>query len=223
MQAILVSAVLRLAALTVLLLALGASPAAAATVEPLKPCYVSAGPAAAERETVLIRGQGFTPMSAVEVLFDGVAMGSALTGSAGEFQIQFPAPHQPTGARTFTVTVRDAVNEVAQAPRVTNLGMTVKPRRAAPRRRVRFRGRGFTRDAPVFAHYLFGGEEQKTVRLARRSNRPCGTFSAKRRLIPIDGARSGRWTLQVDQRRRYSPEPDPVWVRRPIDVVTVSP
>jgi hypothetical protein len=74
----------------------------------------------------------------------------------------------------------------------------------------------------VFAHYLFGGEEQKTVRLARRSNGPCGTFSARRRLIPVENARAGRWVLQVDQKRAYAPEPDPVWVRRPIDVVEIA-
>jgi hypothetical protein len=213
----------RLAVLTVLALALAASPAAAATVEPLKPCYVSAGEADAERETVLIRGDGFAQVSAVEVLFDGVVMGGAMTGSVGEFEIQFPAPHQPTGQRTFRVTVRDGVNEVSQTARVTNLGMTVKPRRASPDRKVRFRGRGFTLDAPVYAHYLYDGAEQKTVRLARRSSGKCGTFTAKRRLIPVQNARAGRWTLQVDQKRRYAPEPDPVWVRRPIDVVQIRP
>jgi hypothetical protein len=211
----------RVALLTVLVLALSASSAAAATVAPLKPCYVSAGPADAERETVLIQGEDFTPESAVEVLFDGVAMGSALTGSIGEFAIQFPAPYQPTGARAFTVTVRDAANQVPQTARVTNLGMTIKPRRGSPRRKVRFRGRGFTLDAPIYGHYLYGGNEQKRVRLARRSNIPCGTFSAKKRLIPIKRARIGRWIMQVDQRRRYSPDPDPVWVRRPIDVTQI--
>jgi hypothetical protein len=101
--------------------------------------------------------------------------------------------------------------------------MRVSPREATPSRRVRFRGRGFTQPAPVFAHYLFGGKEQKTVRLARRSTSPCGTFTVKRRLIPIDDARSGRWIMQVDQKRAYSREPDPVWVRRPIVVTPVAP
>jgi hypothetical protein len=213
---------LRLAAATALFLALGSASAAAATVEPLKRCYVSAGPDDAERETVLVRGEGFAQVSTVELLFDGVVVGSARTGSVGEFEIQAPAPFHAAGERVFTVTVRDGATAVSKTTRVTNLGMTVKPRRAAPRRRVRFRGRGFTLDAPVYGHYLFDGAEQKTVRLARRSTGRCGRFSAKRRLIPVDGARPGRWVLQVDQRRRYSPEPDPVWVRRPIEVVEVS-
>ena len=119
--------------------------------------------------------------------------------------------------------MRDAVNQVDKTTRVTNLAMTVKPKRASPGTRVRFRGRGFTEPAPVFAHYLYGGREQRRVRLARASTAPCGTFSVKRRLIPVENARPGRWIMQVDQKREYSPEPDPVWVRRPIDVVEVVP
>jgi hypothetical protein len=195
-----------------------AGPAAAATVEDLKPCYVSAGSTDAERETIVVRGEGFTQVSTVEVLFDGVVMGSALTGSIGEFELRLPAPFQRVGQRPVTVTVRDAVQQVVKTTRVTNLAMTVKPRNATPDQRVRMRGRGFTLRLPVFAHYLFGGELQRTVRLARRSTEPCGTFDVRRRLIPIENARAGRWIMQVDQRRAYSPEPDPVWVRRPVVV-----
>jgi IPT/TIG domain len=214
---------LRLAAATALVLAFAAAPAAAATVTELKPCYVSAGPLDAERETITISGTDFTQLSVVEVLFDGVVMGSAQTGSVGEFTIRLPAPFVQAGERPLTVTVRDAANAVAKTTNVTNLAMTVKPRRVAnPRRRVRFRGRGFTLPGPVFAHYLYGDKERRTVRLARQSTAPCGTFTVKRRLVPIDGARPGRWTVQVDQHREYSPTPDPVWVRRPIDIVEIG-
>jgi hypothetical protein len=198
--------------------ALLAVPASAATVQDLKPCYVSAGEAEDARETIEVKGVDFAQESTVDVLFDGVLMGVAPTGSTGEFAISFPAPFQPKGERQLVVTVRDTAQQVDKVTRVTNLAMRVTPREAAPSRRVRFRGRGFTQPAPVFAHYLFGGKEQKTVRLARRSTAPCGTFSVKRRLIPIENARNGRWIMQVDQKRAYSPEPDPVWVRRPIDV-----
>jgi hypothetical protein len=214
---------LRLLAYTCLCFALLAAPAAAATVEDLKPCYVSAGEDETERESITIRGTDFTQVSTVDVLFDGVLMGSAQTGSVGEFEIRFPAPFQAKGERPLTVTVRDAATQVDKVTRVTNLAMRVSPRRASPGQRVRFRGRGFTQAAPVFAHYIFGGKEQKTVRLARESTARCGTFSVKRRLIPVDNARNGRWIMQVDQKRAYSPEPDPVWVRRPIVVTPVVP
>ena len=212
---------LRLLSATALALALSASPAAAATLAELKPCYVSAGEADGERETVVVAGDGFAAMSTVEVLFDGVAQGSAPTGSVGEFEIRLPAPYQRSGERAFTLAARDGVNSVVTQSRVTDLDVAMRPKRAAPSRKVRFRGRGFTLQAAVFAHYLFGGTEQKTVRLAKTSTAPCGTFKVKRRQIPVAHARTGRWIVQVDQKRAYSPQPDPVWVRLPIQVEEV--
>jgi len=212
---------LRLLAATALALALPASPAAAASLADLKPCYASTGQKTEQLEDIVVQGDSFAQLSTVEVLVDGVVVGSAPTGSVGEFQLLVDAPHQPRGERAFTLEARDGVNVVTTQSRVTNLAVTMRPKRSAPSRRVRFRGRGFTQAGPVFAHYLFGGKEQKTVRLARRSTAPCGTFSVKRRQIPVADARVGRWIMQVDQKRAYSPEPDPVWVRLPINVVEV--
>ena len=209
---------LRLLAATCVALAVAVAPASAATVEDLKACYVSSGETDTERETITVRGTDFEPVSTVEALFDGVVVGSAPTGSIGEFEIRLPAPFQERGERELVVTVRDAATQVAKTTRVTNLGMTVKPRRAATRKKVRLRGRGFTLAAPVYAHYLSGGQERKTVRLARASAGPCGTFNVKRRLIPIRNARVGRWVMQVDQKREFSRAPDPVWIRREINV-----
>lgn len=211
----------RVLAAAALAFALAGAPAQAAVLDPLKSCYASTGPATHELEDVVVSGEGFTPTWAVEVLVDGVAIASAPTGSVGEFEVKVDAPYQPRGERAFTVEVRDGATSVATQSRVTDLAVSMRPKRAAPNRRVRFRGRGFTRDAPVFAHYLFGGKERKTVRLARRSTAPCGTFRARRRQIPIKNARTGRWIMQVDQKRAYAPEPDPVWVRLPINVVEV--
>jgi hypothetical protein len=211
----------RLLAATALALALTTAPAAAATLAPLAPCYASTGPGSGQRENVVVAGDSFAPLSTVEVLVDGVLEGTAPTGSVGEFEVRVDAPYQQRGERPFTLEARDGVNSVVVHSRVTNLAVFVRPRRSAPSRRVRFRGRGFMRDAPVFAHYLFGGREQTTVRLARRSRGACGTFDVRRRQIPLDSPRTGRWIVQVDQRRAYAPQPNPVWVRLPIDVVEV--
>jgi hypothetical protein len=211
----------RLLAATSLALAFSAAPAQAATLASLKPCYASTGLAGEQRENVVVRGDSFTPMSTVEVLIDGVVVGSAPTGTVGEFGLEVDAPFQPRGERAFTLEARDGVNAVAAQSRVTNLAVFVRPKRTAPSRRVRFRGRGFMQLAPIYAHYLYGGSEQTTVRLAPRSAAPCGTFSAKRRQIPIDEPRTGRWIVQIDQRKAYAPEPDPVWVRLPIHVSEV--
>jgi hypothetical protein len=212
----------RLLAVAVLALALTAPAAPAATLSPLeKRCYASTGPASEQLENVTVSGFDFAREAAVEVLVDGVVVAAPPTDPVGDFSVLVDAPYQARGERAFTIEVRDGVNSVVTQARVTNLAVTMRPKKAAPDRRVRFRGRGFTQDAPVYAHYLYSGKVQKTVRLARRSTAPCGTFSVKRRQIPIDDARTGRWIMQVDQKRAYAPEPDPVWVRLPITVVEV--
>ena len=59
---------------------------------------------------------------------------------------------------------------------------------------------------------------RKTVRLKRRIDNPCGRFSVRRKQIPIKQPKIGKWTLQVDQQRRYSRAPDSVFVRVTIEV-----
>ena len=182
---------------------------------------MSTGPASEDRENVVVRGDAFTPGTSVVVFVDGVEVGSAPTGTVGEFELTVDAPHQKAGERAFTVTATDGVNTVAVQSRVTNLAVFVRPKRSAPSRRVRFRGRGFLDTGPVYAHYLYGSKEQQTVRLARHTTAPCGTFDVKRRQIPIENPRTGRWIVQMDQNKAYDPAPNPVWVRLPIRVTEV--
>ncbi len=212
---------LRLLAVTALTLAASAAPAVAATVAPLKPCYVSAGEAPEERENVAIAGDGFTPEAVVDILVDGILAASPQAGTMGELSGTIDAPPRESGEAPFTVVVRDRSNPalvVTRRSRVTDLDVRMRPLEAQPSDRVRLRGRGFTRDAPVWAHYTFDGEEKRTVRLARRPKGPCGTFGVRRRQIPIANPRSGDWTIQIDQRRRYFAQPRPVWVRVPVTV-----
>jgi hypothetical protein len=78
---------------------------------------------------------------------------------------------------------------------------------------VQFRGRGFTGDGRVYAHYLYKGKVRKTVTLSRTTRPPCGTFSVRKRQIPVKRPKTGTWTLQVDQQQRYSRAPASVFVR----------
>jgi hypothetical protein len=121
-----------------------------------------------------------------------------------------PAPFQGRGQRPFTLTVKESENVdnfITATSLVTNLGVTLRPSRARPSRRIRFSGRGFTQDAPVYGHYLFGGKVRKTVRFARRATMPCGTFQARGPQIPVRRPATGDWLLQVDQQRKYAPFP----------------
>jgi hypothetical protein len=214
---VVVAMTIRLLALTALATGLLAAPAAAAPeLQPLKPCYVSAGEAEERREGVVLRGTGFTPNAALDVYIDGVIVLSGTANVVGDLEATVKAPFQRAGEREFGVTVveRDTpVNAAGALSRVTALGVTLRPREARSSRRVRFRGRGFTAAAPVYAHYLYGGRVRKTVRLGRQPTTPCGTFNVRRRQIPIRRPRTGDWTLQIDQQRRYSAEPATNWVR----------
>ena len=116
-----------------------------------------------------------------------------------------PAPWIKAGQRDFTVTLTQQSNpaNVATAvSKVTALDVNVDPSVAAPSEKVRFSGRGFTADAPVYAHYVHGGKLKKTVRMSGAPG-VCGTWSAKRKQIPVQRAKTGRWIVQFDQAHRY--------------------
>jgi hypothetical protein len=206
----------RLIAATLLATGALAAPAAAAQLQPLKPCYVSAGEEDANREGIAVRGSGFTPLAEVDIYVDTTWITSGFADPNGEISAEVPAPYQPEGERPISVTAVERANpaNAASMPsRVTALAVTLRPREARPSRRVRYRGRGFTSGGRVYAHYLFGGEVRKTRRLARRTFGACGKFSVRRRQLPIRSPRTGEWTVQIDQRRRYREDPGTNWVR----------
>lgn len=206
---------------TALVLAALAAPAAAAQIDELKPCYVSAGRMEDRRESIDVHGTGFSPDAVIDIYVDGVlVLSDGRTNAVGEVMGQVKAPYQSRGEREFTLTVAERdnpVNVVTVTSRVTALRVTLTPREARPSRRVRFRGRGFTGDAPVYAHYVYGDAVRKTVRLARQPS-ACGAFDVRRRQIPIDSPRVGDWTVQIDQQQDYTAEPTSNWVRMLIAV-----
>jgi hypothetical protein len=196
---------------TIALLAGLAVPAqAAVTMSPLKPCYVSDGDLPTQREKILVHATGFTPLAALTLQIDGATVATGTAGAFGEADAAVPAPFEGRDEHQFTLVIfenQNLKNNASATARVTNLAVTLRPRRARPSRRVRFDGRGFTADAPVYGHYVFGGKVRKTVRFVDRPVAPCGVFHTRRRQIPVRKPRVGQWTLQVDQQRRYSPQP----------------
>jgi len=195
------------------LLALGAAAGAAApaagavTLDPLKPCYVSVGPAS--RERVIVVGRGFDRNAPVDLEVDGETT-TADADAAGVVMAEPSAPYVARGARRFRVRltqIAPAASPVVAWSRVTTLTVTIAPLQAATSARVRIRGRGFTAAKPIWAHYVFRGRDRRTVRLVARPASSCGTFSVRRRQFPIAHPRPGRWTVQVDQQRRWSPTP----------------
>ncbi len=189
--------------------------AQAGTLEALGPCYRSVD--AKTRELVPVQASGFTPGERVTVSLDGVVVrDDVVVLTDGTIQGQVPAPYQRRGERPFTLTVTEVdqpSNTASTSSRVAALGLQLKPRRAAPSRRVRFRGRGFIDGdgTSVYAHYVRAGKLRKTVRLGKPRG-ACGKINVRRRQIPIRRPRTGRWTLQVDNQPTYSARPESVFV-----------
>ncbi len=201
--------------------ALAAAPASAEPVlNDLKPCYVAAQEE--QREPVLVEGAGFTPTKMVDIYIDDIWQAEPTIDLEGGLSGTVNAPFIEEGERPFTLRVSEretttggATNSVTKVSRVTRLSVTQSPSKAATRERVRFRGRGFTDPVqdgipsslrPVYAHYVFAGQSQKTVRLGV-PNGPCGKFSVKKRQFPFKHSpRRGVWTIQFDQERAYNPK-----------------
>jgi hypothetical protein len=183
---------------------------AAPVLEPLKPCYVTAKTEEGKRrEGMQIMASGFTPNSTVDLSVDGrpYRNGNGLqVDQHGRLPVgSIPALFSRKGRRRFDVTLTEVgnpANTVTARTSSTALGVELKPAEARPSDRIRFKGSGFTKAAPIWAHYLRGGTVRKTVRMARRP-RACGSFKVHRRQIPITRPKLGKWTIQFDQSRRY--------------------
>ncbi|HET6547384.1 MAG TPA: hypothetical protein VFG79_02930 [Solirubrobacter sp.] len=190
-----------------------AAPASAAPVlAPLNRCYIAAAPEPTQRERVRVSATGFTPLATVDIYVDDVFQDETQAFYDGSIDGAALAPYSDEPQRPFTVrlTERDApINTAAQASLVTRLAVEQVPSRAGTRRRVRFRGRGFTSLDTVYAHYVFAGKSRRTVRIGH-AHGPCGTFSKRRRQFPFKRRpRAGSWTIWFDQERTYNPNASP--------------
>lgn len=211
-------------------LALAASVAAAPAqaevhfTAPLAPCYVSVS--RQHRQLVAVSGQT-TPLHRVLVRV-GRKVVTVDADADGNVFTRPSAPFQRRGERAFTVSLTEldddgnVVDSTSAETRVTDLAMRFRPGRST-RHRVRFHGRGFTQAQPIWAHYLFRGKVMRTVRFAAGPTGACGRFSVRRPEIPLLTPHAGRWLLQVDQQRRYSPEPASVLTRTYITVTLATP
>jgi hypothetical protein len=203
-----------------LALALAAPSAAQAapTIAPLKPCYVTAKThEGRQREPMQITAAGFTPNASVDLTIDGkpVKDGTNLQADEhGNLQLPaIPAPFVRRGTRTFTVAlteVNNPANTVSATARSTALGVSVKPEEARPSERIRFKGKGFTEERAIYAHYHYKGKLRKTVRMARKPG-ACGGFEVRRRQIPVRRPGLGLWTIQFDQSKDFvDPDVTPI-------------
>jgi hypothetical protein len=187
----------------------------AASLTPLKGCYVTSTDEVSgviRREPVQFSGSGFTPSGLVDISLDGAVQRTVQADTAGNLPAQaLEAPYRRTGQRAFRLAATDQANPantVAAESNVTAFDVSINPSTAAPSSKVRFRGRGFTQPGTVYGHYLFGGRVRRTVKMSAHPAAPCGTFRVRRRQIPIRKPRLGQWTLQIDQEKKYRRSPE---------------
>ena len=192
-------------------LAAPASAQAVPTIEPLKPCYVTAGTAKnPQGEGVQISAQGFTPNAKVDLTVNGAPLNGSTGLQVGDTGVLpplpgFPAPFVRKGIEDFTVTLTEqgnAANTVTATAKAVKLGVDIEPKRARPSQRISFTGSGFTADKPVYAHYTRRGRQVERVRLARQTGE-CGTWSVRRPQFPMKNPGQGTWFVQFDQSKKY--------------------
>ena len=185
----------------------------------LKPCYVSLPGTTPQTELVNLAGNGFAPNVPVHLQFDGQAVvtGAPVDAQGNLASVTAPAPFVSERDKPFTVTATQNGAPAASAnTRVTALNVGIQPRRARPSTLVLFRGRGFTCDGKVYAHYRYKGNTRKTVSFTPKG--ACGKFSTRKRQIPVTRPGTGEWTVQFDQQKKYARTPSSVFVRLKIIV-----
>ena len=187
-------------------------PIAMPVLNPLKLCYVSVetSPGTVQSESIVVAGSAFTPNALVDLSLDGdVVVSGAVTTNEGVLPRGLVAsPEIRSGQRVFRLEAVERDNpdvSIGLESFTAALRVRVTPQRAAPARRVRFRGRGFTGSGAVYAHYLRAGKLRRTVRLAKVASGACGTFDVRRPQFPFEPS-NGTWRVQIDQHRRLSDE-----------------
>ena len=191
--------------------------AAAATIAPLKPCYVSV--AEGRTEPVALAASGFAADAGVEVRLDGTPVATVTSTADGHVYARINLPHQARGQRRFRIALRqhgDPKRRARAASRVSALTVDLRPRAAPPRSTVTWVGRGFTSTGPVHVHYLKDGEVRRSIRLANPRG-ACGAFRIRRPQFPFKPS-MGTWILQVDQQRAFAPVPETPFVQLPVKV-----
>jgi hypothetical protein len=199
-----------LPAATLGLLGAVAAPATAATIQTL-PCNVDTRVIGAK--TVPLVGAGFTPGATITIqTASAVAptptfLVSAQADAAGNFATTAsPAVFNKfdTQEQAFSLAATDqsnpAIVATAQFQQV-RLGYVTDPANGRPTRRATHTVRGFPIGKEVWLHFRFAGKTRRNVSVGA-AQAPCGKAERKMSLLPTR-SRRGKWTVYVDQVRRF--------------------
>jgi hypothetical protein len=180
------------------------------TISPAKPCYLTG-------ERISASGGGFTPGGAVQFKVDDQVLGSLAADAAGNVAAQVGLPRL-RGVTSHALSATDlgdpGLTAAASFMGTTNM-VTVKPKKADAGTRLRLQGSGFLAGDRVYMHVR--GRGYKSDKRVGSTKGPCGTFSKRTRIVP-SGARSGKYRVQFDAKRRYSKRTTP----RVVGTMTVT-
>ena len=185
-----------------LLAAAGPASAGAATLSVDKGCYREGADAVAS-------GTGFNPSSPVNFTLDGQPFTDTgnppMSDAAGNLNAGFSVGSPPGVEKTYVLQASDGTNSASATFTATDLDVSVKPKRGNPGRRKRVRGRGF--DQGRLLHFHVRGPRKRNGRIAKARG-PCGKVNRRVRIFKATYP-SGVYTVQFDQRRRYSATASP--------------
>jgi hypothetical protein len=184
-------------------LAATAATAQAATLvlTPSSPCHLSG-------DVITLSGTGYTPNGTVGLTFDGEPVGQFTADASGVLTESFKLQGL-RGAKSHTIVATDATNPALTASTSflgTTLQVTVKPKRARAGKKLKIRGYGFLGAGKAYIH-VRGHGYRADAKIGNPSG-PCGTWSARRHIVPSSAA-AGVYHVQFDQKKRFSRKTKP--------------
>jgi hypothetical protein len=175
-----------------------AGQAATLGIGPAKPCYRTG-------DNVAMLGGGYTPGALATVALDNQPLGQLMADATGAIGSPLRLGTL-RGVTTHTLTVVDTANP-ANVGTASFLGsavsVRVRPANGRAGRPKRIRATGFTTGKRLYAH-VRRGRYRRNVRVGKLRG-PCHRIKARRIILPA-GLRTGRYRVQFDTRRRYSPK-----------------
>lgn len=173
-----------------------------------------------EGSSVHLTGRGFASGETVRVELSPGPDRTAATNSNGRLVSNFPAPRissqSPPAPMHRKVRVRVEESGLGTSAATGSFLVTTLAAATRPRlplygdipRRVSFRLSGFRSGRPIFAHWRHGHRSAGRQRLGR-AHGACGELRSPKLAFRQRIAGSGRWTIQFDQRRSFSPRTRP--------------
>ncbi len=191
-----------------------ASAAGAATIQVNQPCFVDSSTATGA--PMVVTGAGFVPGDEVQIASsDGSVNATATADANGAIAVTTTAPtafFQVPSAKTVTLTAQDfSLNSgtisAATPVTFTTLAVLPQPSQAKLTSKVTWYFSGFTPGKVIYGHYL----RKKPVARARfgRAKGPCGLLKVRARFYPGGHPRSSSYTLVFDNAKRYSKKTRP--------------